>query len=784
MAYSEITTQKISTKNSTSSKKQKQPILNRIAVIGNYLPRQCGIATFTTDLCQALHSEYKNTSYFVLPVTDKGEDYSYPSHVRFEIAEEDIQSYRTAAEFLNASEVDLVCLQHEYGIFGGEAGSYILTLLRELRMPVITTLHTVLRNPNPDQKNVLEALGTLSDRMIVMSEHSLDNLKSVYSVPKEKLDYIPHGIPDVAFMDPNYYKDLFGVEGKMVLLTFGLLSPNKGIENVIKALPAVVEAHPNLVYIVLGATHPHVRRENGESYRMSLVKLAEDLGVEKHVIFHNRFVKLENLVQYIGAADIYITPYLSPEQSVSGTLAYAVGAGKPVISTPYWYATELLADERGIIVPFGDTKAIAAQILELLNNEIKRHAIRKRAYESSRQMVWPKIAQQYMESFLKARADRAKYPRPVTNPKPMEQPSYEFPSLNLNHMKRMTDHTGILQHAIYTVPNYFEGYVTDDNARALIVAVALQSNANEKRLALDLATRYLAFLSYAYNPAEKRFRNFCDYDRHWLEETGSEDSHGRAVWALGTVLGRSLDEGIKGFSNRLFHLALPSLTEFSSPRAWAFAILGIEAYLREYPGDRTAAQSRKALAQRLRNLYLSNHKPEWPWFEDILAYCNALLPHAMLLCGESMQDQEFVDIGLNTLTWLGRIQLSEKGYFSPIGCHGFYPRTGKKARFDQQPIEVQAMISASLAAYRITKDESWKTQARQAFDWYLGYNDLELQVYDPVTGGCRDGLHPDRVNQNQGAESTLAFLHSFLEMQVVVSIDRSTKALHQLAKSL
>lgn len=764
--------------------KQKQPALGRIAVIGNYLPRQCGIATFTADLCEALRHEYKNTSYFVVPVTDEGESYSYPPHVRFEIAEQEIESYRAAADFLNASEVDLVCLQHEYGIYGGPTGSNILTLLRELRMPVITTLHTVLRNPDPDQKSVLEELGKLSDRMIVMSKHSLSNLKSVYNISREKLDFIPHGIPNVPFMDPNYYKDLFEVEGKMVILTFGLLSPNKGIENVIEALPAIVKRHPNLVYIVLGATHPHVRREHGESYRNSLAKLADDRGVRNHVMFRDQFVSLEKLVQYIGAADIYVTPYLNPEQSVSGTLAYTVGAGKPVISTPYWYATELLADDRGIIVPFGDSGAIAEKVLELLDNEVKRHAIRKRAYESSRQMIWPSVARQYMDSFLKARADRAKYPRPVTNPRPMEQPSLEFPSLKLDHMIRMTDGTGILQHAIYTVPNYFEGYTTDDNARALIVAVALQYDGREKPAALDLATRYLSFLSYAYNPDEGRFRNFLSYDRHWLEEIGSEDSHGRAIWALGAVLRRSPDEGLKGFSNRLFHLAIPALEEFSSPRGCAFAILGLEEYLKEYPGDRTSVQARTALAQRLKKLYHSNYKPEWPWFENILTYCNALLPQAMLLCGESLRDREFIDIGLDALTWLGQIQRGENGYFAPIGCHGFYPYGQYKARFDQQPVEVQSMISASLTAYRITKDESWKKQAIQAFDWYLGHNDLELQLYDPATGGCRDGLHADRANQNQGAESTLAFLHSLLEMRAIAPARRPDETLKRLAGSL
>ncbi len=741
--------------------------LKRIAFIGNYLPRQCGIATFTTDLCEAFAEQYPETHCFAVPVNDIEEGYPYPPRVRFELAENDLTSYRRAADFLNINNVDLVCLQHEYGIYGGPAGSHILALLRELRMPVVTTLHTILREPDPLQRRVLEELARLSDRLIVMSRRSEEFLQEIYGVPEEKIDFIPHGIPDVPFVDPNFYKDQFGVEGKLVLLTFGLLSPNKGIENVIKALPAILAEHPNVVYIVLGATHPHIKRQEGETYRLALQRLARAEGVEGSVIFHNRFVSLEELVEFIGATDIYITPYLNREQIVSGTLAYTVGAGKAVISTPYWYAEELLAEDRGLLVPFNDPEAIAEQVLYLLDNEPERHAMRKRAYLYGREMIWPKVAQAYMESFHRAREERIRSPRPAFVARTLDKQLGELPLLKLDHLRRLTDDTGMLQHAIFCVPNYDEGYTTDDNARALIVTALLEELGEGKGAEIQrLASRYLAFLWHAFNPDTGRFRNFLSYDRRWLEEVGSEDSHGRALWSLGTVVARSHNQGLRGLAGQLFSRVLPAVLEFQHPRPWAFALLGIHEYLRRFAGDRAALNAREVLGERLLELYHAHSTKDWPWFEDRLTYCNAKLPHALLVCGKGMSRDDMIDIGLRTLQWLADIQRADKGHFMPIGNQGFYPKDGEKARFDQQPIEAHAMVSACLEAFRLTGDEQWRKEAQRAFDWFLGHNDLGLPLYDPTTGGCRDGLHPDRVNQNQGAESTLAFLMSLLEMRL------------------
>jgi glycosyltransferase involved in cell wall biosynthesis len=742
--------------------------INRIGFIGNYLPRQCGIATFTTDLCEAIATEYSDTTCIALPINDIEAGYAYPPRVRFELAEKDIDSYRRAADFLNINSVDLVCLQHEYGIFGGPAGSHILALLRELRMPIVTTLHTVLQKPNPDQRRVLQEVAALSDRVVVMSERGLEFLQEVYRVLPEKIDLIPHGIPDVSFVDPSFHKDLFGVEGKMVLLSFGLLSANKGIETVIAALPAIVARYPNVVYIVVGATHPHVLRQDGETYRLSLQRLAQEQGVARNVIFYNRFVSLEELIEFISVADIYITPYLNPAQITSGTLAYTLGAGKAVISTPYWYAEEMLADERGVLVPFRDPTALAEQVIDLLDHESKRHSMRKRAYLYGRAMIWPQVAQRYMESFERARAERRSFIPSNFAVKPLDQRPGELPPLKLDHLHHMTDDTGMIQHANFIVPNYHEGYSIDDNARALIVSTHLAELELGNGDALALASRYLAFIGYAFNRETGRFRNFMDYQRHWLEENGSEDSHGRALWALGTVLGRSNTPALQSMAGWLFEQALPAILETTSPRAWAFTIIGIHEYLRRFDGDRRASQVRDELAGRLLMLYQNSRSDDWRWYEDGLSYCNATLPQAMLMCGQWIPNKAMTGAGLESLSWLADLQRADAvgGHFVPIGSNGFYERDGERARFDQQPVEAQSMASACLEAYRSTGDEQWRTEARRAFEWFLGRNDLNLPLYDPTTGGCRDGLHPDRPNENQGAESTLAFLQTLLELRL------------------
>jgi glycosyltransferase involved in cell wall biosynthesis len=741
--------------------------IKKIAFIGDYLPRKCGIATFTSDLRAALTGKFPNVESFVAPVNDLDHQYDYPHEVRFEFRESDLDSYQRTADYINFSNADVVCLQHEYGIYGGVGGSFVLALLRDLRIPVVTTLHTVLQEPDTNQRKVLKEIAALSSRLVVMSERGSRMLQDIYNVPLEKIDLIPHGIPDLPFVDSNFYKDQFGVEGKQVLLTFGLLSPNKGIENVLRALPEVVKKFPNLIYIILGATHPNLVREAGEAYRISLERLAQDLGIKRHVSFYNRFVDFEELTAFLGVADIYITPYLNVAQSTSGTLAYAFGCGKAVISTPYWHAQELLDEGRGVLVPFNNTQAMAAAILDLLTDDKKRNAMRKRAYMTGRDMTWSQTAERYMASFREAR----RHPHPSSlkrlEVRTLEDERLELPAISLAQLQRLTDSTGILQHSVHSFPDFLHGYCTDDNARALILIVLLADLEIDPDELTRLGQIYASNINFAFNRDLKRFRNFMGYGRNWLEDFGSEDSHGRALWALGTCVGRSSQPSLQAWASSLFGVALPAVLETTSPRTWAYGLLGIFEYFRRFDGDRFAAHVRDTLTKRLIDLYDACATDDWPWFEEIVSYSNAVLPHVLILSGRWSENPRAFEIGLKSLRWLVSVQKAPAGHFRPIGSNGFYKRGGTPAEFDQQPIEAHCTVSACLEAYRATNDPSWHEEARLAFEWFLGRNDVGLPLYNPATGGCCDGLHMDRVNINQGAESTLAYLMALGEMELL-----------------
>lgn len=725
--------------------------LERVAVIGNHSPRQCGIATFTGDLAAAIAQRYPALDCFTVAMNDRSEGYDYPASVRWQVQADSLESYQRAATFLNTSNVDVVCLQHEYGIFGGSAGSHILTLLRALRLPIVTTLHTILRTPTTEQCTVMAELTRLSDRLVVMSQRGAQFLQEVHGVSPDKIDIIHHGIPSVPTVSSEHYKAQFGLTGKHVLLTFGLLSPDKGIENVIAALPTILKRFPETVYVVLGATHPHILKQHGEAYRERLEALAEQLGVRESVQFQNQFVPQETLTQHLRAADIYITPYLKPEQITSGTLAYAVGSGKAVISTPYYYAEELLAEGRGILVPWRAPEAIAAEVCGLLGEPEHLAALQQRAAQLGEEMTWPAVARRYHASFERARAEKKP---PLTPPLPF------LPTLNLSHLRLMSDDTGLIQHASYNVPNADEGYCVDDNVRALILMAHLEESEQSDAL---LTTRYLAFIHHAFNPETGRFRNFLSYNRHWLEAQGSEDSHGRSLWALGTMLGRTRNAGWQALSEDLFYAALPVMSLFSSPRAWAYTLLGLDEAL-ERRDSPEARQLRDTLALRLLAQFQQNSSPEWPWLEQSLTYANARLPQALIASGRRMQHAEMVEVGLKALEWLATVQRAPEGWFSPIGSEGFYPRGQASALFDQQPIEACGMVSACRTAFEATGDRRWLPEARRAFAWFLGLNTLQQTLYDPATGGCADGLHPDRHNKNQGAESTLSFLQALVEL--------------------
>ena len=737
--------------------------LRKVAVLGDYPPRQCGIATFTHDLRVALQLHDPEMQFPVVAVSDRFEGYSYASEVRFEIDAPDIQNYQRAADFLNLADVDILCVQHEFGIFGGPAGSHLLALLRKLKMPVVTTLHTILREPDKEQRKVFGELLSLSTRVVVMSETGQGFLKEIYGV-EDKVDLIPHGIPDSPFVDPNFYKDNFGVEGRPVLLTFGLLSPNKGIENVIEALPKVVEKFPDIAYIVLGATHPNIIREHGETYRLSLERLAKSRGVARNVIFYNSYVSLSELKEFIGAADIYITPYLNEAQITSGTLAYCFGMGKAVVSTPYWHAKDLLADGRGKLVGFNSPGDISESILELLSDEVKRHAMRKNAYRMGREMIWSNVAHLYISSFDAARTGFTASSTKSGGSGLDYGKQGNLPPWRFDHLVNMTDGVGMLQHAIFTIPDFGHGYCTDDNARALILMVLLKELGEDFPQMRRLVSSYASFLNHAFNEEEGRFRNFMSFERVWQEEIGSEDSHARAIWALGSCVGRSRDKAMRAWAARLLEKALPATDKIRSPRAMAMTVIGLHEYLRTLSGDRLANSLREKLSTNLLEMMKRNSGADWLWLEDVVSYDNAKIPHALILTGRWTSNSDMLEAGLKSLRWLATKQTGPEGHFSPVGSNGFWRRGSEPARFDQQPLEAQSMINACFEAYGCTGDEFWLLEARRAFDWFLGGNELGLSLYDAGSGGCRDGLHVDRANQNEGAESTLAFLLSLAEM--------------------
>jgi glycosyltransferase involved in cell wall biosynthesis len=744
--------------------------LHRIAVIGNSLPRRCGIATFTTDLQQAISTSRPNLETCIVAMTDHGQAYDYPPAVAFQIKDADIEGYMRAANFLNAGRFDTVCLQHEFGIFGGEAGAHILVLLSCLTMPVVTTFHTVLAKPTAIQRAVMERIIEASSKVVVMANKGRELLRSVYRVPDDKIEVIAHGIPDVAFAGPDAAKARLGFAGKSVILTFGLLSPNKGIEVMIDAMPSILKRCADAVYVVLGATHPNLVRDQGEAYRESLIARVRELGVEDHVVFLDQFVDQAMLLEFISMCDVYVTPYLNEAQMTSGTLAYSFGLGKPVVSTPYWHARELLADGRGILVPFSDAAAIGSEIAELLTDDARREAMCRRAYAVSRTMTWERTAQSYMSAFEHARHGHWLKVIARSDTGSPEPRSPAAPDMQVGHLLSMCDDTGLFQHAVHSVPDRSHGYCVDDNARALLLACAL-NNPGEQRLSEVLTARFAAFVQHAWNPDTRRFRNFMGFNRTWLEDTGSEDSHGRTLWALGECARKDASPSRRRWAAALFAEALPTAETFRSPRAWAFSLLGLNSYCAVAPGDLHAQKVRRLLVDRLMACLTAVETPDWIWFEEGLAYDNARLPQALMLTGMATQTPGYVDAGLRSLRWLMTQQTASAGHFRPVGTAGFGEQRQPPRAFDQQPVEATATIAACLTAWRADGDAEWKSIATRVFAWFLGSNDLSVALVDPHTGSCRDGLHPDRANENRGAESVLSYLLGLAEIRQLARVN-------------
>jgi glycosyltransferase involved in cell wall biosynthesis len=738
--------------------------LRTIAVIGNSLPRRCGIATFTTDLQRAISNSRPSLQACIVAMTDHGQAYDYPASVAFQVEDGVIEDYVRAADFLNAGRFDIACLQHEFGIFGGEAGVHILKLLSRLTMPIVTTLHTVLARPTAAQHAVMERIAERSSKIIVMANKGRELLRSVYRVPDEKIEVIAHGIPDFPFVEPDAAKARLGFSGRSVILTFGLLSPSKGIEVMIDAMPAIMRRRPDAVYVVLGATHPNLVRDQGEAYRESLMARVQKLGIENNVVFLDQFVDHATLLEFISMCDVYVTPYLNEAQMTSGTLAYSFGLGKPVVSTPYWHARELLADGLGVLVSFGHAAGTGDAIAQLLTDDPRRQAMRKRAYEASRPMTWERTAGRYLAAFENAR--QGHWLKVIARAKPDTVAPHgpAVPAMQTGHFLSMCDDTGLFQHAVHSVPDRSHGYCVDDNARALLLACAL-NEPGEQPLANVWTARFAAFVQHAWNPDTGRFRNFMGFNRIWLEDKGSEDSHGRTLWALGECARKDASPSRRRWATALFAQALPAAKTFRSPRASAFTLLGLDAYCTAAPDDRHAREIRHILADRLMSGLKSVETPDWQWFEESLAYDNARLPQALIVTGMATQTPGYVDAGLRSLRWLMAQQTASTGCFRPVGTASFGEiRTSPRA-FDQQPVEATATIAACLSAWRADDDAEWKTIATRVFSWFLGSNDLSVTLVDPETGSCRDGLHPDRANENRGGESVVCYLLSLAEIR-------------------
>jgi glycosyltransferase involved in cell wall biosynthesis len=758
--------------------------IQRIAFIGNHLPRLCGIATFTHDLHRAVAMARPDLATGVVAMTNPGAAYDYPQAVRLEIQDDNVDEYVEAARFLNEAGFDIVCLQHEFGIFGGPAGGNITELLSRLKMPVVTTLHTVLARPTPTQHDVIQRIIDSSSKIVVMSAKGLQLLCSVHDVPAGKVEVIAHGIPDLPFREPHSAKVKLGFAGKTVILTFGLLSPNKGIETMLNAMPGIIKSCPNAVYVVLGATHPNLVRQQGEAYRDGLTARVQELGIQDHVVFFNQFVEQATLLNFISMCDVYVTPYLNESQMTSGTLAYSFGLGKAVVSTPYWHAKELLADGRGILVPFGDAAAIGSEITALLTNDVRRHAMRKRAYAASRSMTWPETAERYLTVFETAHecTQSEKLLALLGSKGILKGKGHAVPEIRTEYFLSLCDSTGILQHAVHSVPDRAHGYCVDDNARALLFASALPIS-GEAHLPADIAARFAAFVQHAWNPDTRRFRNFMSYERRWLEESGSEDSHGRTLWALAECARTDIDPSRRTWAKTLFMTALPVVEEFSSPRAWAFSLLGLDAYCALEGRDAFANAMRKLLADRLVALFVASQRKDWLWFEDVLAYDNARLSQALIQAGTATHTTAYVEAGLRSLRWLISLQTASSGHFRPVGSKSFGKVRQSPEAFDQQPVEACAMISACFAAWRADKSAEWLAGAQCAFRWFLGENDLRTTLIDPATGSCSDGLHPDRPNANKGAESVLSYLLGLVEIRQFMAAASRVKPASKLSSN-
>lgn len=695
----------------------------------------------------------------------------YPLRVVHEISADTPGAYQCAADFINHNGYDILSVQHEYGIFGGESGEMLLLLLREVQLPIVTTMHTVLHAPSAAQRRVTNELLHLSECIIVMSESAIRILVEEYGLPETRVQLIPHGTPDFSKAGQFSVKERLGIDGPM-LLTFGFLSPDKGIQYAIEAMPGILTNFPTATYVIVGATHPTLRARDGEAYRDTLTALADDLGVSKSVRFVNEFVSQEDLLEYLREADVYLTPYLNPQQITSGTLAYALGADKSIISTGYLYAKDLLSDGRGFIVPFRNSAAIADVATKIIAGEIQPKRDVSTTNLGMPQALWPEVAERYADAYLQAARSHCETKQRMDRLDPMGGLLNEIPAFSTKHLIAMTDDTGMFQHAVLTTPNRSHGYCVDDVARAMLLTTFAQRSGDTSSVLDTLQGRYLAFVFDSFNVDNGRFRNFMGYNREWLESHGSDDSHCRTLWSLAAVTHRSSSGSRQQLAKKLLRWGVPTVYDMRSPRAWAYAILAADEYLTAYPGDATMNELLAEMATRLNGEYRLHRGEDWHWFEDIVSYANGRLSQALIIAGQRLNDGEMLAAGTESLEWLMKQQTCSTGNFRPIGSNGFYPRGGTRALHDQQPLEAWASISACISASLATGDQAWMRSAQNVFAWFLGKNDLRQPVYNSLSGGCRDGIHLHRLNENEGAESTLSFLCSLLEIRPTTALSR------------
>ncbi len=730
----------------------------KITYIATYPPRECGIGTFTNNLFKSMlmrNIENKHANEdFVIAINDNYLSYKYPEEVKLTIRQDHQEDYLKAVKYINLSGSDVCILQHEFGIFGGQSGVYILPLLHRLEIPLIVTLHTILKTPSYNEKAVLKEICKMAHRIVVMNHKAVDFMVSIYDVPKEKIVLIEHGVPDIHF-SPEKSKKEFKLENKKVLLTFGFIGRSKGIETVIKALPEVVKKFPELIYIVLGKTHPNVLRYSGEEYRIFLLRLVKNLQLENHVIFLNEFIDEQELFKYLYACDIYITPYLNEAQITSGTLSYAVGTGAAVLSTPYWHAAELLADGRGRLFNFNDSDNLAREINELLDNPEELSELKNKAGEFGKKISWPKIGERYVALAKRVMRDE----HSVIVRKETEPDLLILPPFSLTHINRMTDDTGIIQHAKFGIPNLKEGYCLDDNSRALLMVLMAYRQKKDIR-ALELSPIYLSYIHYMQN-TDGTFRNFLGFNRNFLDEIGSEDSFGRTIWALGYLLGNAPNDAYYQTGKLMFFNAAPNFEKLKSIRGIANTMIGISYYLKCNPSDDSMTERLRNLANVLIKHYKENQTTDWNWFESLLAYDNGILPLALLHSAQILNDPKITESAIESMDFLTAHTLKDN-YLSIIGNEKWYKKEGERSVFAQQPIDAMAMVLMYHQAYLAIKDKDYLDKLYISFLWFLGENDLRMSLYDFETNGCCDGFESYGVNRNQGAESSLAYLISHL----------------------